>query len=61
MCDDRGQRQDSSRTRAVSITGVAFLDKPPVPLTYDIDDPEHGYTVSITGDDSLRYGGPGLC
>jgi neprosin-like protein len=61
VCDDMGNGKDSSRARAASITSVAFLDKPPVPVVYDTDDPAHGYTVSITGTDSLRYGGPGLC
>jgi hypothetical protein len=61
VCDDMGNGKDSSRSRAATITDVAFLDKPPVTLGYDIDDPDHGYTVTLTGPESLRYGGPGLC
>lgn len=61
VCADMGNGKPSDKAKAASITDVGFLDGPDVNLVYNIDDPDHNYTLDLTGPTSMRYGGPGLC
>ncbi len=61
VCDDMGNGKPAARSRAASVTDAAFAGGPSMALKLDIEDPDFGYTVKVTGQDSMRYGGPGLC
>lgn len=61
VCTDMGNGKDSSDPSAASITEVSFFKGSPAALVKDVDDPDFGYTMTVAGDASMRYGGPGTC
>ena len=61
VCTDMGNGKAAARPTAAAVTDVSFVDGPPVALVKDVDARAHHYTLVLTGDTSMRYGGPGDC
>jgi hypothetical protein len=61
VCTDMGNGHLAAKRRAAAVTDVSFVGGPDVTLVRDVDDPSHNYTMVLTSDTSMRYGGPGLC
>jgi Neprosin len=61
VCDDMGNGLPPTDADAASVTFVSFVEGPPVKLVKGVETPKHNYTVELTGDTSMRYGGPGDC
>jgi neprosin-like protein len=61
VCTDMGDGRLADTRRAAAVSDVSFVGGPAVTLLPDVDEPQYNYTLRLTSDTSMRYGGPGLC
>ena len=61
LCADMGNGKRAKRKSAAKVRKVAFYDGPPVELSVSPHSDQQNYSVKLTGSNSFRYGGPGVC
>jgi hypothetical protein len=59
-CTDMGNGEFAAASAATSITNVGYFGGPPVNL-FEFQPTPSYYTVSVDGQNNLRFGGPGAC